>query len=94
MITVIEYIYIYKRVCPTKIEHQQQDISYLEREREGGDREGHAGGRWVGQQAGIFKVRIGLGEIEGRDRDTRDRETNKQRDIETELTIKITREAR
>jgi len=33
-----------------------------------------------------FKVRLGLGEIEGRDRD---RETYKQRDIETELTIKI-----
>jgi hypothetical protein len=29
------------------------------------------GERWgLVQQAGIFKVRIGLGEIEGRDRDT------------------------
>jgi hypothetical protein len=25
---------------------------------------------WVGQLAGIFKVRLGLGEIEGRDRYT------------------------
>jgi hypothetical protein len=33
-----------------------------------------------------FKVRLGLGEIEGRDRE---RETLKQRDVETELTIKI-----
>ncbi len=64
------------------------------KERKGGDREGHAGGQWVGQQAGILKVRIGLGEIEGRDRDTIDRETNKQRDIETELTIKIPSKAR
>jgi hypothetical protein len=26
-------------------------------------------GSWPGQQAGIFKVRLGLGEIEGKDRD-------------------------
>jgi hypothetical protein len=55
---------------------------------EKGEREG---GR-AGQLAGIFKVRLGLGELEGRDRDTeiqRNRETKKQKDIETELTIKI-----
>ncbi len=66
-----------KRVRPTKNE-PQQGISYLERAREGCERER---GGWMG-----FKVRLGLGEIEGRDRD---RETYKQRDIETELTIKI-----
>jgi hypothetical protein len=44
-----------KRVCPIKNEPQQQGISYLEREREG-VRE--RGGR-AGQQAGIFKVRLG-----------------------------------
>ncbi len=38
----------------------------------------------MGQQEGIFNVRLGLGEIEGTDG-----ETLKQRDIETELTIKI-----
>jgi hypothetical protein len=27
-------------------------------------------GKWAGQQAGIFKVSLVLGEIEGRDRDT------------------------
>jgi hypothetical protein len=43
-------------------------------------------GGWMG-----FKVRLGLGEIEGRDRD---RETYKQRDKETELTIKIPSKAR
>jgi hypothetical protein len=32
----------------------------------GGERER---GRWVGQQAGRFKVRLGLGAIEGRDGD-------------------------
>jgi hypothetical protein len=55
------------RDCPTKNGQQQQGISYL--------------GRWAcgqaGQQAGIFKIRLGLGEIEGRDRGERqrDRET-------------------
>ncbi len=34
-----------------------------------------AGGRGAGQQAGIFKVRIGLGEIEGETEIQRDRET-------------------
>jgi hypothetical protein len=69
--------YLYnKRVCPIKNE-PQQGISYLEREREGvGGREGWEGvrdrgvGGWVGQQAGILKVYLGLGEIERRDRDT------------------------
>ncbi len=35
-------------------------------------------GRQASQQAGLFKLRLGLGEIEGRDRETeiqRDRET-------------------
>jgi hypothetical protein len=47
---------------------------------------GRGGGWRVGQQACIFNVRLGLGEIEGR---YRDKETKKQRDIETEMTIKI-----
>jgi hypothetical protein len=41
--------------------------------REGGVREREREGvreRVVGQQAGIFKVRLRLGEIEGRDRET------------------------
>jgi hypothetical protein len=42
----------------------------------------------AGQQAGIFNFRLGLGEIEGRDRDTRDRETNKQRDRDDKITQK------
>jgi hypothetical protein len=44
------------------------------------------GGR-AGQQASIFKVRLGLGEKEWRDREKerqRDRETERQRDRETE----------
>jgi hypothetical protein len=48
------YQYLYnKRARPTKNEPQQQEISYLKRERE----------RVVqaGQQAGIFKVRLVLG---------------------------------
>jgi hypothetical protein len=32
-------------------------------------------GEWAGQQAGISKVRLGLGEIEGRDRDNIDTDT-------------------
>jgi hypothetical protein len=55
-----------KRVCPTKNEPQQQGISYLESERKG-VRERERGG--PAGQAGIFKVRLGLGEIEGRDRE-------------------------
>ncbi len=69
-----------KRVRPTKNE-PQQGISYLEREREGWERRG-----WADGQSGILKVRLGLGEIEGRDRETerqRDRETEIQRDTET-----------
>ncbi len=54
--------YLYNiTVCPTKNEPQQQGISYLEREKEGFER--GRGGR-AGQQAGIFKVRLRLGEIE------------------------------
>ncbi len=56
-----------KRACPTKNE-PQQGISYLERER-AGVRERGAGWQ-AGQQAGIFKVRLGLGVIEERDRNT------------------------
>ena len=62
-----------KRACPTKNE-PQQGISYLERER-AGVRE-----RGAGWQAGIFKVRLGLGVIEGRDRNT-DRDTGRKREI-------------
>ena len=40
---------------------------------------------WAGKHAVIFKVMLGLVEIEGKDRKTRDRET--------ELTIKITSKA-
>jgi hypothetical protein len=48
-----------------KNEPQQQGIFYLEREREGvRERERGAGG-WADHQAGIFKVRLSLGEIEG-----------------------------
>jgi hypothetical protein len=51
-----------KRVCPTNNESQQQGFSYLEREREGvKEREGGRGG---GQQAGVFKNRLSLGEID------------------------------
>ncbi len=60
----LKYLQYNKRVCPTKKEPQQQEISYLEREREG-VRE-----REEFQQACIFKVRLGLIEIEWRDRDT------------------------
>jgi hypothetical protein len=42
-------------------------------------------GGMVGQQASVFKVRFGRYRWEVH----RDRETNKQRDITTELTIKI-----
>jgi hypothetical protein len=38
----------------------------------------------VSQQADIFKVRLGFVEIKRRDRDTQ-----RKRDIETEMTIKI-----
>jgi hypothetical protein len=48
-----------KRVYPTKNEPQQQGISYLDREKEGVRERGV----WAGQQAGIFKVKLGLGEI-------------------------------
>ncbi len=44
-------------------------------------------GWWAGQQAGIFKVRLGLGEKEWRDREKerkRDSEIERQRDRETE----------
>ncbi len=44
----------------------------------------------MGQQAGIFKLRLGLGEPEIQS----DRETLKQRDIETELSLKIPSKAR
>ncbi len=55
---MLKTIYLYnKRVCPTKKEPQQQGILYLEIEREG-VREG--GGGLAGQQAVIFKVRLGL----------------------------------
>ncbi len=55
-----------------------KSANHLEREGEEGERVG-----WGGQQAGIFKVRLGLGEIEGRDWDTvrkRDIETKRHRD--------------
>jgi len=59
-----------KRVRPTENEPQRQGISYLEREREGVTREREGWPGWAGQQAGIFKVRLSLGEIKGRDKDT------------------------
>ncbi len=55
---------------------KRASISYLEREGEGGETFGR-----TSQQADIFKVRLGLREIEVRDRDTL-----RKRDIETELT--------
>jgi hypothetical protein len=42
----------------------------------------------AGQHAGIFKVRFGLGEIEGRYRLQRYREIERHKNKETELTIK------
>ena len=71
-----------KKFFPTKNEPQQQGISYLERERERGQIER---ARWAGQQAGIFKVRLGLEDSNRGDRQRyreiqRDRETQKQRD--------------
>jgi hypothetical protein len=59
-----------KSVRPTKNGPQQQEISYLEIERGERERGERERGGWAGQQADIFKVRLGLGEIEGRDRDT------------------------
>jgi hypothetical protein len=47
-------------------------------------------GGQAGQQVGLFKVRLGLGEIEGRDRGERQRYRDiETKIIETELTIKI-----
>jgi hypothetical protein len=51
--------------------------------RERGERE-----VWVGHHTGIFKIRLGVGEIEGRDR-----ETEIQRYRKIDLTIKIPRKA-
>ena len=55
-------IYNIKKVCPIKTEPQQQGIFYLKKR-------AWLGGQ-AGQQGGIFKVRLGLGEIEGRNRET------------------------
>ncbi len=55
---------------------ERDRVCVCERERE---RERGVGGQ-AGQQAGIFKVRLGLGEIEGRDieiKGHRDRADNK-----------------
>jgi hypothetical protein len=54
VITIFDLVFdevIIKRVCPTKIEPQQQGISYLKRLREG------QGGRGAGLQVGILKLR-------------------------------------
>jgi hypothetical protein len=40
MLKKINIYLLYKRVCPTKNEPQQKGISFLEREREMGEREG------------------------------------------------------
>jgi hypothetical protein len=55
-----------KRVRPTKNEPRQQGITYLEREREGVRERGgkRERGNRAGQQVGIFKVRLGLVEIQ------------------------------
>jgi hypothetical protein len=56
-----------KRVCPSKNEPQQQGISFLERGRGERERDGRAGRRaeeHFSRQAGICKVRLGLGDIE------------------------------
>jgi hypothetical protein len=53
--------------------------------KERGGRERERGWR-EGQQADIFEVRLGLGEIEGRYRDI---EGHRNEETETELTIKI-----
>jgi hypothetical protein len=78
-------------LCPTKFEpHKPQGISYLKREREEEEREreiekerereGERGREiesgWGCQQAGRYMVRLGLREIEDRDKHTeRDRKT-------------------
>jgi hypothetical protein len=70
-----------KRVRPSKNEPQQQGISYLEREREG-VREAEG---W-GSRSSIFKVRLGLGEIEGRERaDNKNPEQNDDQKLEVPL---------
>jgi hypothetical protein len=65
------YIYIIKEfVQPKKSLSNSEFLIWKERGRGlegGGDREW---GGSVGQQVGIFKVRLGFGEIERRDRDT------------------------
>jgi hypothetical protein len=56
--------YLYNNgVCPSKNEPQQQGIPYLEREKEGVRETKVSAGK-------IFKVRLVLGEIEGKDRET------------------------
>ncbi len=65
--SIHKYIFVFIRVCLTKNEPQQQGISYMEREMEGGWGE-RGGGLRVSRQA--FKVRLGLGEKEGRDQNT------------------------
>jgi hypothetical protein len=62
ILQLLAYHLYNKRVCPTKNEPQQQEISYLNREREGV----REWGVWAGQQAGVFKVKLGLREIEWR----------------------------
>jgi hypothetical protein len=61
-------------------------MSYLKRELKEGGRERGVGG-WVSRQPDL---RLGLGEIGERDRDTeKERQRETERDRETELTIKI-----
>jgi hypothetical protein len=53
---VLFKIFLYKRTCQTKNEPYQQGISYLEREREGGERE--AGRRIISKQAYLRFVHV------------------------------------
>ena len=62
-----EFLIWKKREREREKERERERERKRERDRER-EREGERG--WAGQQAGIFFVRLGLGEIEGRDRDT------------------------
>ena len=60
--------YIIKELVQPKMSLNREFLIWKER---GQGRERERGAGWqAGQQAGIFKVRLGLGVLEGRDRNT------------------------
>jgi hypothetical protein len=65
ILTTNPLIYILTEFIQPKMSLYSGDFLFL-KERGKGVRER---GGWAGHQAVIFKVRLGLGEIEGRDRD-------------------------